>query len=497
MLTIALCLAFTSTTTLAATSGEKLFREAQQQEKKADYFSAFKLYKEARPLLVKEEKEDQVKECRRAFTRIKNILDTYPLKLDEVVKIIKKNYPDATDERIEQIIKDGRLPHMTIEGQTYYFEDFLNTLYHLYPDFRVVKQAGALGQQSKLLGLMGEFIYEGNNLPPGQTLTTPFHYAATGEVVIPRDKLPETGLLKVWMPLPLVSSAQQNLEIIDIYPEQYIRYPIKTDGDIGLVYFEVPLEEIYDDLKMGVRFNFTHYEERFHVDPYYLGEYDKESELYKRYTASDKNIAVTPDIIKKAKEIAGSETNPFFIAKKFYDHIVYDLDYSLTPHGALDALDIPESVYVQEHGYGDCGAQSMYFAALCRAMGIPARSAGGYQLFPNPKGTGCGTHFWAQIYLPNYGWMPVDTSVGQLAKYDPTLTKQEETDFIEYFFGNMDPYRYLIQVDVDVPLIPPPTERLMFGMVLQSPTATCTEMDESPGYLFGEHWNLIVKRVNK
>lgn len=479
----------------ANSTGKKLYKEAQRLESKAYYFSALKAYKQAKPLLVKEGMTDLADQCRYALTRIKNITNDYTYTLDDVKKMIKENYPDTTDKRIDQIIKDGRLPHMTIEGKTYYFSGFLNTLFYLYPEFRVGPRIKLI---DLLIDLMGEFIYEKDILKPGQPLTKPFHYKAEGEAVIPRNKLAEKGLLKVWMPLPLVNSAQQKLEIVSIYPEEYIRYPIKTDGDIGLVYFEIPLEEIQDDLKVGAKFNFTHYEERFEIDPYYIGEYDKDSELYKRYTASYKNTTITPDIAKKAQEIAGDETNPFFIAKEFYYHIVYDLDYSLTPHGALDALKIPESVYVHEHGYGDCGAQSMYFAALCRAVGIPARSSGGMELFPF-KETGCGGHFWAQFYLPNYGWIPVDTSVGQNAKYDPNMTDQEEIDFIEYFFGNMDPYRYLIQVDVDVPLIPPPTEPLVISTVLQMPTAICEEMDESPGYLFfdSNNWKITVKREDK
>ncbi|MBU1026456.1 MAG: transglutaminase-like domain-containing protein, partial [Candidatus Margulisbacteria bacterium] len=160
-----------------------------------------------------------------------------------------------------------------------------------------------------------------------------------------------------------------------------------------------------------------------------------------------------------------------------------------------EALNITESVYVHEHGYGDCGAQSMYFAALCRAVGIPARAPGGRQLFPVNE-AGNGDHFWAQIYLPNYGWIPVDTSAGQIAKYISALTEQEQHDFANYFFGNMDPFRFLVQKNVDIPLIPKPDGALAFAMVLQEPTALCEEMDENPGLFFTDNWNFIVKQVD-
>ncbi len=475
--------------------GDTLFMQAQVCEKDAEYFKALELYEQAKEEFVKEEKKDKIGECRQAITRIIKITLTFPHTADDVRKMIKEKYPNTTDERIDEVIKEGRLAHLKIEGENYYFDQFLNTLYHIYPDFRLEEESGALGKIGKVFDVMSPYLYEKDTLHGWEFLSSPITYEAKGEAVISRDVLPAEGLLRIWMPLPLSSSFQTDIEILSIYPEEYIQYPCALDGDIGYVYFEIPLEEIKDSLKFGESFRMTRYEERFDVDPDKVGKYDNNTPLYKRYTASDKNIAVTPAIKETARALAGDETNPYLVAKKFYDHIVYGLDYSYMPHLALEALKIPESVFVHEHGYGDCGAQSMYFSALCRAVGIPARASGGMQLFPF-QATGCGDHFWAHIYIPNYGWIPVDTSVGQIAKYIPHLSKEKETDFVEYFFSKMDPFRYLIQVDVDIQLNPPPEAPLLFGMVLQAPTAECEEMNENPGLLIMENWKITFKKVN-
>jgi hypothetical protein len=476
-------------------SGYLVYEKARTLEQGAEYSKALELYRQAKEKLVKEGRTDLVNQCRYAFLRIEKIMLTYPHDEDQVRQMIKDKYADTTDARIDEIINDGRLPQILIGGKTYYFDGFLNTLYHIYPDFRTKEEKGALGRIERLFDIMSKYIYAKNDSKPGQVLFRPITYEAKGELTIERDKLPEKGLLKLWMPLPLVTAAQPFVEIIKIYPDKYIVFPVKHDGDIGLAYMEIPLEQVKEHLRVGVNFKLTHYEERFNVDPEKIGQHDKDSSLYKRYTASDKNIAITPAIRATAQKISGKEANPYIMAKKFYDHVVYDLEYSHMPHAALEALGIPESVYVAEHGYGDCRAQSIYFSALCRSMGIPARSSGGMQLFPNPK-TGSGTHFWAQIYLPNYGWIPVDTSVGQLAKYMPHLTKKQRKDFIDYFFGKMDPFRYLIQVDVDVPFIPRPDEPLAFNMVLREPTAVCREMDRSPGLVFLDKWKIIFKQIS-
>ncbi|MCD6329525.1 MAG: transglutaminase domain-containing protein [Candidatus Cloacimonetes bacterium] len=495
-LVTALILVCNSLSAIELLKGKTLYMQAQNLEKKADYFNALELYKQARQELLNEDDIALADQCRQACTRMIKITLTYTHTEEEMRKMIKEKYPDTSDERIDQVIADGRLAHLEIGGETYYFDHFLNTLYHIYPDFMTEEAKGALGKMGKIFDIMSQYLYEKDDIPSWQSLSSPLTFEFDAYLSIPRDSFPDEGVLRVWMPLPLSNSSQTDIVIESICSEEYIPYPAQLDGDIGYVYYEFPLEEIQDSIRIGAKFSYTSYEVRFNVHPEKVGEYDKTSLLYKQYTASDKNIAITPEIIRTARKIAGDEKNPYLIAKKFYDHIVYDLDYSYMPHVALEALKIPESVFVHEHGYGDCGAQSMYFSALCRAVGIPARASGGMQLFPL-SAAHCGDHFWAHIFMPNYGWIPVDTSVGQAAKYIITITKEQQTDFIEYFFGNIDPFRYLIQVDVDVPLEPAPEEPLLFGMVLQAPTAECMEMDENPGLLFMEYWKISCKEVSQ
>jgi len=63
--------------------------------------------------------------------------------------MIKEKYPETTDARIDEVINDGRLDHLEIGGETYYFDQFMNTLYHIYPDFRTQEEAGALGEDGE------------------------------------------------------------------------------------------------------------------------------------------------------------------------------------------------------------------------------------------------------------------------------------------------------------------------------------------------------------
>jgi len=59
---------------------------------------------------------------------------------------------------------------------------------------------------------------------------------------------------------------------------------------------------------------------------------------------------------------------------------------------------------------GECGAHSFLTAALCRAVGIPARAVWGCMYLP--MNGGCfGQHVWNEVYMGEAGWIPVDTRV--------------------------------------------------------------------------------------
>jgi hypothetical protein len=66
---------------------------------------------------------------------------------------------------------------------------------------------------------------------------------------------------------------------------------------------------------------------------------------------------------------------------------------------------------VLRQGHGSCSEYNFLFVALCRASGLPARYAGATAR-RNDDGTYEDTvhHRWSEVYLPGYGWMPVDVS---------------------------------------------------------------------------------------
>jgi transglutaminase-like putative cysteine protease len=142
--------------------------------------------------------------------------------------------------------------------------------------------------------------------------------------------------------------------------------------------------------------------------------YDLESDLYRTYTQPERGIeSDDPKIRELAQEIVGQEANVYkrvlLLQSWVQRNVVYPDLGSRYPDDALLCID---------QGVGDCAGQSKVFVALCRSLGIPARTVSG--LLPFRHGTGpldefparvawfdrnLSVHVWCEVYFPNLGWV--------------------------------------------------------------------------------------------
>ena len=132
----------------------------------------------------------------------------------------------------------------------------------------------------------------------------------------------------------------------------------------------------------------------------------------------------------------------------------------------------------------------MYFAALCRSLGIPARAAAGTSSCRVSKEPTSGR----STDLAGYGWVPVDVTIAEGGDWAYNATPDQLHQWKDYYFGSLDPYRYIIQKDVDIPIVPDPGNAVMFRMVVQSPKIACDTCNEDVDLLLANNWTTLVKR---
>ncbi len=132
---------------------------------------------------------------------------------------------------------------------------------------------------------------------------------------------------------------------------------------------------------------------------------DRIKELYLR---DGERYRLESDFIKHTVEkVVGDEKNPYWIARRIYDHLIANLHYEM-----VGGWDVPEVVL--KRGSGSCSEYTFAFVALCRAAGLPARYQGSVVVRGDDASIDEAHHRWAQVYLPNYGWVPVDANRGDV-----------------------------------------------------------------------------------
>lgn len=462
------------------------FSKAVELEKNASYFKAVKMYERAAREAGREKNDIIDIKSNFRIKQIEKILISYPYDKKQAEKTLAKALPMIDKKERDSWFETNKInDYILIDGKPYYQQTFIANI--LFRDDAVFAKVNK-SKSRAFFGSLYDIIYRPADagFKPDAALPNinPVDFLGTQTLKVPRAKLPKTGILQMWFPMPIMSSAQSDVRFISFTPQKYLKSLPKADTDISLAYFEVPLEQLKEDLNIEIKFRFKRYEQRFIIDPANCGAYDTKSALYKEYTRSNKNTAVTAEIKAKAEDIVAGEKNPYLAAQKIYYYVVENIKYSFMPHLALGVLEMPESIYVHERGYGDCGAQSMYFAALCRSIGIPAKSSGGYQLVPGFAGP----HFWAEFYLPNYGWVPVDTSIAQTVDRSYGATREQKKRFKEYFFGCMDPYRYNIQRETDAALTPISEDPVWLPLAVQMPVINLKGSSKNMELTLLEYW---------
>ncbi|MFC1475673.1 transglutaminase family protein, partial [Candidatus Zixiibacteriota bacterium] len=129
-------------------------------------------------------------------------------------------------------------------------------------------------------------------------------------------------------------------------------------------------------------------------------------DIRERFLSDESKYQTTdPFIAKSVKEAVGDEQNAYWVARKIFNYIIERMHYELVGGWNLAPT-------VLERGSGSCSEYSFVFIAMSRAAGLPARYAGSVAIRGDDASTDNVFHRWAEVYLPNIGWVPIDPSGG-------------------------------------------------------------------------------------
>jgi hypothetical protein len=251
---------------------------------------------------------------------------------------------------------------------------------------------------------------------------------------------PEKSEILLWVAMPMNHRGQEAI-IESIHPAPVEIIEDHMNGN-RVVFWRITELKDVTELHLWADFKVNPKEVNTYINPQEVRPYDKKSAEYIRYTRSEPSMEITQDIKGKAFEIAGQETNPYLQAKKIFDWVISNMTYQST---GIESRDLRINLNELK---GDCGSFSRVFIGLCRALGIPARKV--VCRWFTESG-----HVWAEILIPPYGWIPVDTSLAyvmtNIVKSAEGLQAIMKSRGIPskdpyYLFGNLYPNRLIVSI---------------------------------------------------
>jgi transglutaminase-like putative cysteine protease len=171
----------------------------------------------------------------------------------------------------------------------------------------------------------------------------------------------------------------------------------------------------------------TIYSTRYLLVPFFVCGNIPEN-ILSRYTEDDSKYQINDPLIQNiVDQIISNSTNIIINALKIHQYVIKNIEYDFDGRGNWD--DAPT---VLKRGNGSCSEYCYVYISLLRAAGIPARYIGGsyYTKDVEPDSDKL-FHRIVEIYIPNYGWIPVDA------------TKNDYASIPFYHFGAIE-NRFLI-----------------------------------------------------
>lgn len=250
---------------------------------------------------------------------------------------------------------------------------------------------------------------------------------------------------KINLVTTLPASYSQRQKVLDI---QYFPQPSREFTMENNQYAEFVIEKPQRDFVITI------------INHLILYDYDLEAAIQNpagnhqlvsdKYLMPEKYLQVDDAEIANNPVVKAVEKDPLRKIRMLYQYILDNLSYESYNSDSLGA------VQALKKGSGDCTEYADALIALYRCSGFPARFVEGYYLHAPDLYHG---HDWIEVYLDNYGWIPLDAAIddGNGNSNDTTFSNLQNA-YVYLSFERNDPvlnyyhfyyYRYWGQ-DIEV-----------------------------------------------
>jgi len=239
--------------------------------------------------------------------------------------------------------------------------------------------------------------------------------------------------IDIWAPAPQSDDRQTitNLTVKCNYPHAFESEP-EYGNSILHIQGNGALPE---SLEVAMDFSVTR--SGYHI----LQNKDKSSgqmtdDIMQRALAPDRLVPLDGKVVDELSKVVRENMTPLEKTRAIYDHVVETMIYDKSGTGwGRGDLD-----YACDVRKGNCTDFHSLFIGMSRASQVPARFVIGFPVPENVnQGVIAGYHCWAEFYIDDMGWLPVDAS--EASKH------REKGDDL---FGGLDAHRVQFTVGRDI-----------------------------------------------
>ena len=254
------------------------------------------------------------------------------------------------------------------------------------------------------------------------------------------DAVPSGEDVDAWIPFPrAIEGRQENIVLLQTDPPQHDLAPEEAlQRTVHLRRKAMAGEKT----KFSIQYELTISARRIIIDASRIEKIPALPELAPYLAEQPPHIVFTQDLRALSQSIVGDETDPYRITQKLFAEV------DKIPWGGAREYSTLTNIseYAAKGNHADCGQQTLLLITLLRMNGIPARWQSGWVFSENAIGYS-NLHDWGQVFLPPYGWVPMDVTTGLLDSDDPALRW--------LYLGGVDGYRIAMNDGISTDFMPP------------------------------------------
>ena len=237
---------------------------------------------------------------------ISRIRDDFRLSREEGKKLLLEKVPGATDKQIEAWKQKKFLETRMIDGEERWFRKTINNFTLLNKEvFPAEIVQGKKNEYAKVHPMCENILVqqlEENNTCDWKKVNATFY------IEVPADAVPAGETIKAWLPYPFDNGRQRNVQLLSSSSP--------ATHSSGSLHHTVYMEQKTvkgQPTRFEMKFSYEVGAQVFHQADILknLKPYDKQSEVYKKYTVQElPHMLVNKQMKTLAQKIVGTETNP-------------------------------------------------------------------------------------------------------------------------------------------------------------------------------------------